>query len=132
MLSLPSLADFDRGSRLRIWLSTAPADMRCGFDRLAQLANGVTGQDPLSGHLFLFRSRGGDRLKALLFEGDGYVVWYKRLEAGTFRFPRVGEGQMSVEIKPSELAMLLEGIDLSSVKRRPRFAVKNVKASVGK
>jgi transposase len=49
---------------------------------------------------------------------------YKRLEAGTFRFPRVEEGQMSLQIKPSELAMLLEGIDLGSVKRRPRFAVK--------
>jgi transposase len=121
MLSLPRLAEFDQGSRLRIWLATAPADMRCSFDRLAQLAAGVTGQDPLSGHLFLFRSRSGDRLKALLFEGDGYMLWYKRLEAGTFRFPRVAEGQSSLEIKPSELAMLLEGIDLSSVKRRPRY-----------
>ena len=124
MLSLPSLAEFDRHSSLRIWLAAQPADMRCGFDRLAQLAQCVTGQDPLSGHLFLFRSRGGDRIKALLFEGDGYAVWYMRLEAGTFRFPRVEEGQTSLQIKPSELAMLLEGIDLGSVKRRPRFAVK--------
>jgi len=60
MLSLPSLGDFDRGSRLRIWLAAQPADMRCGFDRLAQLAQSVTGQDPTGGHLFLFRSRGGD------------------------------------------------------------------------
>jgi transposase len=80
MLSLPSLAEFDRHSSLRIWLAAQPADMRCGFDRLAQLAQCVTGQDPLSGHLFLFRSRGGDRIKALLFEGDGYAVWYKNLE----------------------------------------------------
>jgi transposase len=76
----------------------------------------------------LFRSRGGDRLKALLWEKDGYVVWYKRLEEGTFRFPRISDGQMSVQIKPSELAMLLEGIDLSSVKRRPRFELKKVEA----
>jgi transposase len=131
MLSLPSLADFDRGSRVRIWLATQPADMRCGFDRLAQLAQSVTGEDPLSGHLFLFRSRGGDRLKALLFDRDGYVIWYKRLEAGTFRFPRI-EGQMSVEIKPSELAMLLEGIDLSSVKRRPRFEARKMEHPAGK
>ena len=124
MFGLPSLGEMDRHSSLRIWLATAPADMRCGFDRLAQLAASVTGQDPLSGHLFLFRSRGGDRLKALLWERDGFVVWYKRLEEGTFRFPRIGEGTASVEIKPSELAMLLEGIDLSSVKRRPRFELK--------
>ena len=132
MLALPSLRELDRGSGPRIWLATQPADMRCGFDRLAQLAAVVTGQDPLSGHLFLFRSRGGDRLKALLFEGDGYVVWYKRLEAGTFRFPRVSEGQMSIEVRPSELAMLLEGIDLDSVKRRPRYAVRKVEAPAGK
>jgi transposase len=129
MLSLPNLADLDRSSGLRIWLAAQPADMRCGFDRLAALAQSVTGQDPLCGHLFLFRSRGGDRLKALLWEGDGYVIWYKRLEAGTFRFPRVGEGQSSLQIKPSELAMLLEGIDLASVKRRPRFQVKRAAAS---
>lgn len=130
MLSLPSLADFDRGSHLRIWLATQPADMRCSFDRLAQLAQCVTGQDPLAGHLFLFRSRGGDRLKALLFDRDGYVIWYKRLEEGTFRFPRI-EGHTSVEIKPSELAMLLEGIDLSSVKRRPRYQVKKREIPAG-
>jgi transposase len=124
MLGLPSLGELDRGSRLRIWLAAQPADMRCSFDRLAQQAQSVTGQDPLAGHLFLFRSRGGDRLKALLFEGDGYAIWYKRLEAGTFRFPRITEGTASVEIKPSELAMLLEGIDLASVKRRPKFQVK--------
>jgi transposase len=132
MLGLPSLGEFDRHSGLRIWLAAQPADMRWGFDRLAQLAGSVTGQDPLSGHLFLFRSRGGDRLKALLWERDGYVIWYKRLEVGTFRFPRVGEGQSSVQIKPSELAMLLEGIDLSSVKRRPRFELKAVEAAAGK
>jgi transposase len=53
--------------------------MRLGFDRLAELASTVTGQDPLRGHLFLFRSRGGDRLKALYFDRDGYALWYKRL-----------------------------------------------------
>ena len=124
MIGLPSLSEMDRHSGLRIWLAVQPADMRCGFDRLAQLAQAVTGQDPLGGHLFLFRSRGGDRLKALLFEGDGFSIWYKRLEAGTFRFPRVADGQQSLSLRPSELAMLLEGIDLGSVKRRPRYAVK--------
>jgi transposase len=106
---------------LRIWLATAPADMRWGFDRLAELARTVTGEDPLGGHLFIFRSRSGDRLKALLWENDGYCLWYKRLEEGTFRFPKVPEGTASLPIKPSELAMLLEGIDLSSVKRGKRY-----------
>lgn len=121
MIGLPTLGELDRHSGLRIWLATHPADMRWSFDRLAQLAQSVTGQDPLGGHLFLFRSRRGDRLKALLFDRDGYVIWYKRLEEGTFRFPPVEDGQRSVPVRPSELAMLLEGIDLGSVKRRPRF-----------
>lgn len=118
---LPRLGEWDRQSGLRIWLATAPADMRWGFDRLAELARTVSGQDPLSGHLFLFRSRSSDRLKALLWEGDGYALWYKRLEEGTFRFPKVPPGAASLAIKPSELAMLLEGIDLSSVKRVKRY-----------
>ena len=118
---LPRLGEWDRQSGLHIWLAAAPADMRWGFDRLADLARTVTGQDPLSGHLFLFRSRNGDRLKALLWEQDGYALWYKRLEEGTFRFPKVPEGTTSLAIKPSELAMLLEGIDLSSVKRAKRY-----------
>jgi transposase len=120
-LGLPRLGAWDRQSGLHIWLATAPADMRWGFDRLAELAKTVTGQDPLSGHLFIFRARGGGRLKALLWEGDGYALWYKRLEEGVFRFPKVPEGAASVSIKPSELAMLLEGIDLASVKRGKRY-----------
>ena len=63
MIGLPTLSQLDGAATTRIWLATQPADMRCGFDRLAELARAVTGQDPLSGHLFLFRSRGGDRLR---------------------------------------------------------------------
>jgi transposase len=121
MISLPSLAQLDRASSTRIWLCTDPTDMRRGFDRLAEQARAVTNQDPLSGHLFLFRSRGGDRMKALYFDRDGYVLWYKRLEEGTFKLPKVRDGQTSVELRASELAMVLDGIDLSSVKRVKRY-----------
>ena len=127
MIGLPSLAQLDRSSTIggaRIWLAAAPADMRCGFDRLADLARTVTEQDPLSGHLFLFRSRGGDRLKALYWEKDGYALWYKRLEQGVFKLPRIEGGAKSVELRASELAMLLDGIDLRSVKRLPRYQKK--------
>jgi transposase len=110
---------------VRIWLASEPADMRCGFDRLAQRAALVTGQDPLSGHLFLFRGRGGDRLKILYFDRDGYALWYKRLEEGVFKLPRIVPGtdgtRASVELRGSELAMMLDGIDLSSVKRGKRY-----------
>lgn len=121
MIRLPSLAELDRASATRIWLCTDPTDMRRGFDRLAEQAKEVTRQDPQSGHLFAFRSRGGDRLKLLYWDKDGYVLWYKRLEAGTFKLPRVEAGQSSVELRASELAMVLDGIDLASVKRVKRF-----------
>lgn len=121
MIGLPTLSQLDGASPTRIWLAMRPADMRCGFDRLAELAQSVTGQDPFSGHLFLFRSRGGDRLKVLYWDRDGLALWYKRLEEGTFKLPRVDEGVTSVELRPSELAMLLDGIDLRSVKRVKRY-----------
>lgn len=121
MISLPSLSQLDQAASVRIWLCTGPTDMRRGFDRLAEQAQVVTQQDPLSGHLFLFRSRGGDRLKALYWDRDGYVLWYKRLEEGTFKLPKVRDGQTSVELRASELAMILDGIDLGSVKRVKRY-----------
>jgi transposase len=126
MIGLPSLSQLDRSSSTRIWLATQPADMRCGFDRLAELARVVTEQDPLSGHWFLFRSRGGDRLKLLAWDGDGYILWYKRLEEGTFKLPRLDGQAKSVELRASELAMLLDGIDLRTVKRVKRYQGKKI------
>jgi transposase len=121
MLKLPSLGELDQGLSARLYLCVAPADMRKGFDSLAALVRDAFGQDPLSGHLFLFISRARDRIKILYWDGDGYALWYKRLEAGTFRVPAVKDGRSHVELKASELAMLLAGIDLRSVKRGPRF-----------
>ncbi len=121
MMTLPSLAQLDRATVTRIWLCTGSTDMRRGFDRLAEQAQQVTRQDPQSGHLFVFRSRGGDRLKVLAWDQDGYILWYKRLEAGQFKLPKVEPSQTSVELRTSELAMILDGIDLASVKRVKRY-----------
>lgn len=113
MLSLPL--------PVRIFLCTQHADMRKSFDGLAQLVREFLGADPLSGHLFVFRSKRGDRLKLLYWDTDGLAIWYKRLEEGSFRFPpATGEG-VGVEIRSADLAMLLDGVDLGSVKRRPRY-----------
>ena len=125
MIGLPSLGQRDRSTSVRIWLASEPADMRQGFDRLAERAAWVSGQDPLSGHLFLFRGRSGDRLKILYWDRDGYALWYKRLEEGTFKLPRIEAGAASVELRASELAMLLDGIDLRSVKRGKRYRREN-------
>jgi transposase len=121
VIGLPSLRDLDAGSSVRIWLCVAPIDMRLGFDRLAEMASSVTGENPLSGHLFAFRSRGGDRLKLLYWDRDGLALWYKRLEEGTFKLPKIESDVKSVELRGSELAMLLDGIDLRSVKRVKRY-----------
>ncbi len=126
MIDLPSLASLDGSSLTRIWLASEPADMRCGFDRLAELARAVTRQEPMDGHhLFLFRGRGGDRLKILYWDKDGFVLWYKRLEEGTFKLPRIEAGAASVELRASELAMMLDGIDLRSIKRSKRYKKAN-------
>jgi len=121
LTGLPSLRSLDRAQMARIWLATEAADMRCGFDRLAERVRTVIGQDPLTGHLFVFRSRRGDRLKILVWDGDGFVLWYKRLEAGVFKLPKVEAGTRSVELRASELAMVLDGIDMSRLKRVPRY-----------
>ena len=121
MIGLPSLQAMDRAQGARIWMASDATDMRCGFDRLAERVTAVIGEDPLSGHLFLFRSRRGDRLKILHWDRDGFVVWYKRLEDGVFKLPRPREGARSMELRASELAMILDGIDVSKLKRVPRY-----------
>ena len=121
MTGLPSLQALDRAQSTRIWLATEATDMRCGFDRLAERVRAVIGEDPLSGHYFVFRSRRGDRLKILLWDRDGFLLWYKRLESGVFKLPRVAEGARSLELRASELAMVLDGIDVSKLKRVPRY-----------
>ena len=80
MLNLP-------GS-VRVFLCMLPADMRWPFDSLARLVKDLLAEDPLSGHLFVFRNRRGDRVKILYWDRDGYAIWYKRLEQGIFRFPK--------------------------------------------
>lgn len=127
MLKIPSLGEMDRTLAVKVYLATGPTDMRKGFDSLAALVRDHLGRDPLSGSLFLFVSRAGDRLKILYWDTDGFALWYKRLEEGTFRLPRasvagVGVGA-GVELKASELAMLLEGLDLARLQRHPRFAL---------
>ncbi len=83
---------------------------------MAALVRDTLGGDPLSGNIFVFRNKAADRIKLLVWEEDGYPIWYKRLEIGTFRFPAADDGSPQVEIRTANLIMLLTGIDLSSVK----------------
>lgn len=108
--------------QMKVFLALEPTDMRKGFDTLAALVQDTLKLDPLSGQLFVFRSKRGDRVKILYWDARGYALWYTRLEEGTFRFPTAQEGQRSLSISAADLAMLLDGVDLSTVKRRKRYA----------
>jgi transposase len=105
-----------------IYLNRAPADMRKSFDGLLGLVQQAGLADSLSGAWFVFRNRRGDRLKILYFDRDGLVIWYKRLERGRFQWPCVQESTATVEVPLSQLRLILEGIDFSSVRRRRRWS----------
>ena len=108
---------------VRIFVCRTPTDMRRSFDGLSLLAEHCLGENPLSGHLFVFGNRRGNRVKILWWDRDGYAIWSKRLEKGVFRFPAAGGHR--VEMNAGDLALLLEGIDLASVRRTKRYRPAN-------
>jgi len=96
--------------------------MRKSFDGLSGIVRSAFDADPLDGSLFLFINRRRDRLKILYWDRDGLALWYKRLEAGTFEVLACHNDQGHVEIDATQLAMILNGVSLNSVKRRKRYA----------
>ena len=108
--------------QVKIFVALEPTDMRRGFPGLSGEVQATLQQDPLSGHLFLFRNRRRDRIKILFWDGDGYVIYYKLLSRGSFQFPEPSDpNSPMVQIRASELSMLLDGIELKGRKRRPRY-----------
>ena len=105
----------------KIYLGVETIDMRKGFDGLFGLVRDHLGQDPLSGHLFLFTNRGKNRLKALLWDGSGLWICAKRLERGRFHWPAATTQDRSVVMRPEELAMLLNGLDLKQAQERKNW-----------
>jgi len=103
---------------VQIFVARAPVDFRRGFDGLAATVR-TLGEEPLSGHLYVFRNRRGDRAKILFWDRTGFCLWYKRLERGVFHFP-AGETEC-LEVEAADLMLLLEGIDLSGARRQRRF-----------
>lgn len=108
---------FGLGPATKIYLGVEAVDMRKGFEGLYGLVRDHLGQDPLSGHLYLFTNRTRNRLKALVWDGSGLWVCAKRLERGRFGWPEPN-GTRSVTMKPEELAMLVSGMDLT--RARPK------------
>lgn len=100
-----------------IYLATGVTDLRRSIDGLAALVRERFDLDPLSGHLFLFRNRRGDRLKILAWDQGGFWVLYKRLERGTFAWP-AEDNDAPVVLRSSDLLLLLAGVDLAHTRRR--------------
>jgi transposase len=107
---------------VKLWYCPDPVDMRMGFDGLYNLVVNRLKADPLSGHLFIFRNRHADRLKVLYWGGHGLCLWCQRLEAGRYHFPEPSPDSASVELTAGAFQMILDGIDLSRVRRFKRFA----------
>jgi transposase len=109
-------------SSVRIFVAAEAVDLRRGFDGLAAATRSVIREEPESGHLFVFLNRRRNRIKLLAWDRTGYLIVYKRLEAGTFSLATApAPGRRHVEVDAGELALLLEGVDLRGAVRRRRW-----------
>lgn len=106
MIALPS--------GVRVLIATSPVDFRKGMDGLAALVQETLKADPFSGAIFVFRAKRADRVKLICWDGTGLCLFAKRLEEGTFRWPRIENGTM--RLTPAQLAALLEGLDWTRVR----------------
>lgn len=108
--------------QIRVFLYRLPTDMRKSFHGLVALTESAMQQDPLSGSLFVFLNRRRDRLKILYWGQTGFCIWYQQLEKGTYQLPEEPrEEHEAMEVTRSQLSLILDGIDLSSVRQRRRF-----------
>jgi transposase len=124
MLMLPST--------VRVFVAACAVDLRKSFAGLSSLARDVIREDPMTGHLFVFFGRRGDLVKVLWWDRGGFCIFAKRLERGRFRIPSAAAGAAQVEMEAAELALLLEGIDLTGAKRRPRWTPQSHSPSISK
>lgn len=106
----------------RIFMAVGPVDMRRSFDGLCATITEALGSDPLSGDLFLFRGKRADRIKAIVWDRNGLAIWYKRLERGKYRWP--SRECASIELNAHELALLLDGVDFTRIRRLPPFSLR--------
>jgi len=113
MLTIPS--------SVKIFIYSQPTDMRCGHNKLSMFAECFMQKDPLSGHLFVFFNRTGDKCKILFWDRTGFVLWYKKLQEGTFEKLPNNNNKASIEVDIAKLTWILEGIDLFKTRRRKRY-----------
>jgi transposase len=109
--------------QIRVFLYRQPTDMRRSFHGLVALTESALRQDPLSGSFFVFVNRRRDRIKILYWGQTGYCIWYQQLQRGTYQLPKHDEldGAEAIEMTRTQLSLILDGIDLASVRQRKRF-----------
>jgi transposase len=108
---------------VRLFVATQPVDGRKGADSLMILVRNALGEDPLSGHLYVFFSKRRDRVRIVYWDRSGFAMWTKRLEQGRFHASFSDDGQLGKSsLEAAELGLILEGIDLAGSKRRPRWS----------
>lgn len=105
----------------RYFLYNGVTDMRRHFDSLSGMVTSQMQLNVLSGDIFIFLNRRRNQIKLLLFEGDGFSIYHKRLEKGTYELPQHEDG-VSLSLSHQQLLLILEGISLRSIKKRPRYA----------
>lgn len=106
----------------RIFVATEPTDLRKSYNGLSALVAGRFERDIFEGDLFLFLNRRGNQVRILYWDGDGYAIWMKRLESGTFRRTTAKDGKRLVEVDVARLTLLLEGIDVLDATPRKRYS----------
>ena len=105
----------------RYYLYAADTDMRKGFDSLCGIISSQMKENALSGAVFIFFNKKHNQVKLLLWEGDGFAMYYKRLEQGTYEVPAADNDNTTVSINSEQLQLILQGISLRSVRRRKRY-----------
>lgn len=113
------------GERYRYFVYGSGCDMRKGYDGLSGLVHNEWKMNPLSGDVFIFLSKQRNKIKLLHWQGDGFVIYSKRLEKGTFELPKENGSENKIEISAHQLQFILDGINLSSIKHRVRYKLKN-------
>ena len=108
-------------SSVKIFLCKEPTDMRKSFDSLAVMVEHILCQNPLSGYVFIFRNKRGNMIKCLYWDKDGYAIWYKRLEKGTYSIPKTEE---DYSVDHRQLAIMLEGLKPHETALKRRFKLK--------
>lgn len=108
----------------RIYMAVTPVDMRKSFDGLSACVREVLELNPLEGQLFVFRNKSGDKIKLLWWDRNGFVQYYKRLEKGRFKWPRVSGAKISLSAQ--DLELLLDGVDITRLRRLPAVQLRDI------